>query len=215
LLGSKPFTVAAGDVDKWLTVDISDLKLVATGPFWVAIAYPATLAGGQKVLYGGGSSSGNNYYNKSGLPLYTVNFDQLMRVVVATPNTDTPATPGKDGDPCKAGVDCASGYCSGARCSVDCPAAGCGTGRRCQDLLLGKKVCVTQCTNSSGCAADAFCLLDATFVKPAGLCVRGGPFADGKSCTQQYHTICKSGRCSACNTNPSTCQDVGTCQPKQ
>jgi hypothetical protein len=213
-LGSKAFATTAADVDRWFTVDISDLKLVVNGPFWVTVTYPATLAGAQKVLYGGGSSSGNNYYGKSGYPLYTVNFDQLLRVVIATANQDTPVAPGSDGAPCTAGVDCASGYCSGARCSVTCPSAGCGTGRRCQDFLIGQKVCVTECTKNSDCAAEAFCLLDGTFLKPGGFCVRGGPFADGKACTNQYHTICKSGHCSACDQDPSKCQDTGACQPK-
>ena len=214
-LGSKPFTVAAGDVDKWFTVDISDLNLVVNSSFWVTVTYPAALGTKQTVLYGGLSSTGGVYYEKPGSPLSTVDLDEIMRVVVATANDDAPAVLGNDGDPCKAGVECASGYCSGALCTVTCPAAGCGVGRRCQALLIGgEQACVTACSQNSDCASEEFCLVDATH-NVLGLCVRGGPFADGMVCTQHYNTICKSGHCSSCDNDAVTCSDIGTCQAKQ
>jgi hypothetical protein len=210
---TKPFTITASDVDKWFTIDISDQKAVVTGSFWVTVNYPGTVNQQQEMIYGTTSSSGRNFYLNPGYSLYTTNFDQMMRVVVATPNTDTPAQPGKAGDPCQSGSDCEDGYCLAGSCAASCASAACATGTQCKTYQLGAKVCIKPCANNSDCPSGAFCLLDESFIKPAKLCVKGGPFVDGQSCKHQYHTICKSGHCSACDNDPTTCSDTGTCQP--
>jgi hypothetical protein len=211
-LVTKQITVKAGDVDKWFEIDISTDKVVVQGAFWVTMKYASDLKDNQQVVYGGTASSGQNIFDNPPYPLYTVNFDQIMRVVVGTPNTDTPKAKGKKGDTCSFGVDCQSGYCSGKTCVETCTADGdCGAGGKCRSFHMGKKICVKGCTKSADCATGAFCLTDTTFFA-SGFCVKGGPFATGQNCQYNYHTACAEGYCTACDKDPTKCEDPGTCK---
>jgi hypothetical protein len=203
-------TTAASSRDDWTTVDLRDENIIVNGNFWVTLSFPATMDTGD-VLYGGASASGNNYYAKPPrTPFYTVNFDQIIRVVVAT-GDENPATPGEDGADCTMATDCASGLCLAGKCSVTCSGS-CTGGRECRSFELGVKACVTPCTKTGACPAGAFCLTDTSFIDPAGICVDGGPYANGTNCTFQYHTICQSGNCGACSDDPQNCDSAGSCQ---
>jgi len=212
---TKSFTVKASDVDTWFTIDISSSKVQATGNFWVTVQYPASLTSPQQVVYGGSSSSGQNIYSAPGYPLQTTSFDQLIRVMVGTPDAGPAAPQGGFGAACTNAVDCKSGYCAGGGCSKTCSGnSDCGAKGRCQTFADGTKLCVTTCTANSDCKASAFCLTDASFIKPAGLCVLDAPFAAGKRCQDSYHTICKTGYCTACAKDPTKCDQPGTCTSK-
>ena len=67
------------------------------------------------------------------------------------------------------------------------------------------------CTQSSTCPSGAFCLTDTTFLDPAGLCIEGGAYANGVNCQYHYHTFCTGGHCTACDGDPTLCEDPGTC----
>jgi hypothetical protein len=213
-LGSKSFTVTDSDVNNWFSLDLSGLNLTVNSSFWVVIAYPGTLRPMQNVLYGGTSSAGNNYYSQPGMSPYTVDFNEILRITVTTSNNDVPVL-GNDGDSCKFGVDCAGGYCAGARCSKACLATNeCGAGGLCINRPFStERFCVPSCKQDSDCADEAFCLISSA--PSPSICVRGGPFTDGTDCTDHIQTICSSGHCSACNSNPTTCPGPGTCQARQ
>jgi len=210
-LATREFTTTSGDLDQWYEIDISDLAVQVDGSFWVVLVNPASFTEPTEVSYGGTSSSGQTYYYNAGYLPYTVNFDQLMRVVVGTPSTTPVDTPGTDGADCDKALDCESGACSGGRCTIPCSGGDCGAGRHCRTFASGEGYCVTTCSTSSECAASAFCLTDTTFLDPAGFCVRGGPYGDGADCQYHYHTICQHGLCSACASDPTLCEDPGTC----
>jgi hypothetical protein len=212
---SQNFTIKSTDVDKNFSIDISSSKVQVTGNFWVIVQYPSSHGSLQETIYGGSSSSGQNIYKAPGYPLYTTNFDPIMEVLVGTPDAGPAATKGGYNAACSSAFDCNSGFCAGGACSKTCNGnSDCGAQGRCQTFADGAKICVTTCSKNSDCKSNAICLTDATFIKTAGLCVLAGPFAAGKSCQYQYHTICKTGYCSACATDPTKCDKPGTCTNK-
>ncbi len=212
---SQNFTIKASDVDKDFSIDKYSSKVQAAGNFWVIMQYPSSLSSLQQTIYGGTSSSGQNIFKAPGYPLYTTNFDQIINVVVGTPDAGPAAQLGGFGAACSSAFDCKSGLCAGGGCSKTCNGnSDCGAKGRCQTFADGAKICVTTCSANSGCKSNAICLTDKIFIDPAGLCVLAGPFAAGKNCQYQYHTICKTGYCSACAKDPSKCDQTGTCTNK-
>lgn len=220
LLGQQSFTVAANEVGTFKEIDVSALKAVATGPFWVLVDYPPAISQttGQQLVYGSSSGDGSGYYFRQGFSEINNSFNPMMRVVVGTAFNGGQKA-GADGDACKSAVECASGFCPANKCSKSCSGnADCGAGRRCATLHLGKKACVKTCANNAACGSGAFCLpqdaLTALFSDTAAkYCVKAGPRANGTSCQYHYHSICQSGNCAACANDALNCAAVGNCVP--
>ena len=216
-------TSTASEVGKFTEIDLSDKNLVFNGPFYVRVSIDDPLSATATGALSFSSSGQTVRVDSQGLlTAEHIEADLLARITYAAAAGDAPAAQGDDRASCTHAHECKSGYCVAVACTIACPSAGCGSGRRCVTFGSGAMICMPDCSAGQTCPAGSLCLRRVHSKRgnflveafdPGGICVRAGPKNVGDACKDQYDSICKTGYCTACELD-ADCSVDGTCQPK-